>query len=288
MRTMLLRKLVIIGVAALALIAPLFASEIASALTPHNGAYVALGDSVTAGDGLVSVPNPTNIDRACGLSAQAYPVTVSHATGMPYVNAGCSGAVIGNLSSAQNANGVSVRPQLDTAFSYGVPSMISITAGANDAHWKGMLVTCFASTCGTSAQSSLEATYIAQAGASMHAQLQQIKNRSLGNPPLTLVTGYYDPLGPTCTSYGLKPAEINWVASEVASLNATIKNSLAGFSFARYVPVTFQGHSMCDPTPWVQNIVSPAPFHPNATGQTGYAFVVLVAYNQAKAAGVKF
>ncbi len=288
MRRISLRQLLITSLAIVGLMAPIMAAGSASALTPHNGAYVALGDSVAAGDGLLSVPNPTNIDKACSLSSQAYPVIVSRALKMPYVNAACSGATISNLSTAQNINGTIVRPQLDTAFSYGVPSLLSITAGANDAHWQKVLYSCATSNCATPAMTAQMNVYLGQVQANMRAELQQISVRSRGNPPLTLVTGYYDPFSLYCSAIipAITPTEVNWVVKEVTAINNSLKNSLAGYSFARYVPVTFQGHDLCNPDTWVQDGSQPAPLHPTAVGQIGYAFVVVVAYNQAKAAGL--
>jgi lysophospholipase L1-like esterase len=255
--------------------------------TAHNGTYVALGDSVAAGLGLASSANPSNTDLACGVSPQAYPAVVSRVIKMPFVNAACSGATINNLSSAQSINGQVVRPQLDTAFSSGTPSLISITAGANDAHWRQFITTCVTGTCGGAVQTVLANAFLVNVQIRMRAELQQINMRSHGNPPLTLVTGYYDPISANCSMLdaNITPAEVSWIAAEVVALNNTIKDSTADFSFARYVPVTFQGHSICDATPWVQGLSDPAPIHPTVVGQNALAFVMLVGFNQATAAG---
>lgn len=289
MARIIIKRLLTIIMAVVYLMTPLYFSSVAAAAPVHNGAYVALGDSVAAGLGLPFSANPSINDIDCGLSPQAYPATLSRMINMPYVNAACNGATLNNLSSSEKFSNNVIRPQLDIAFSYGVPSLISITAGANDAHWDELITSCIISTCGSAAQTKLASSYMATVQTRMKSELQQINTRSSGNPPLTLVTGYYNPLSLNCSKVlpTITPAEVTWISGEVNALNKTIQSSTAGFKFVKYVPVTFQGHGLCDANPWVQTFANNAPIHPNLTGQNALAFVTYIARNQALAAGIK-
>jgi lysophospholipase L1-like esterase len=283
-----LKRLITYTVLAIFIVTSICTGASFAAPASRNGVYVALGDSVPAGDGLAFSASPTSTDIGCGLSPQAYPATLAHAINMPYADAACSGATIDNLSVAQSVNGNMVRPQLDIAFSYGTPSLISVTVGANDAHWDQLITTCFISTCGGAAQTKLASSYFAAVQTKLHNQLQQISTRSHGNPPLTLVTAYYNPISNSCTKLtsNITPAEVSWISSESTQLNKAIQNSTTGLSFTRYVPVSFQGHGICDANTWVQTFADSAPFHPNVTGQNGIAYVTLIARNQAIATGI--
>jgi lysophospholipase L1-like esterase len=241
------------------------------------GTYAALGDSVAAGLGLPQAANAASQDTLCGRSPQAYPDQVSRATGLPLVHVACSGATAGDIFTNQERMGQTVPPQLNTAFASGIPSIITITAGANDAHWTGFLGECFSFSCGSSADTLLANFYLVLLQVKLTTALNDIAARSGGSPPTVVVTGYFNPLSSSCASLqqNVTASEINWLNGEVNALNQTLQNTSSQFSFVRFTPVNFTGHDICSAQPWVQGINDPAPFHPTAQGQTVIAQAVL-------------
>lgn len=242
--------------------------------------YVAMGDSVAAGLGLSSLANPTAKDVACGRSAQAYSKYVAAAWGTTARNVACSGAEADNLYNTQTTNGVTLAPQIDAAFAAGKPTVISLTVGANDIQWTSFIKKCYASSCGTSFDNATTKTLRGVLRVQLFKALYYINQKSNGNPPMVLVTGYYAPFSSAqCSNTaGLTAAEKAWVNSQTAQLNQAIYSVTQWFSFAKYVPVSFAGHELCSAHPWIQGLQAAAPFHPTASGQKAIANAVIKAY----------
>jgi lysophospholipase L1-like esterase len=236
---------------------------------PRVNKYAALGDSVAAGVGL-----PSN-DLQCGRSAQGYPNIVAHSLNVPLINASCSGATVGDLFTKQRVSGPNIPAQLDTAFATGTPKLITITAGANDAHWADFIRACYATTCGSSSYSYTAQAYISAMKVKLHYALTDIRVRSGGHPPQVIITGYYNALSDACTNASLTTAELAWLNSELRILNNAIQRVSSNYSFVKFVPVNFSGHDMCSTSPWVQGPNDRAPFHPTATGQQVIARSIL-------------
>lgn len=241
-----------------------------------KGAYAALGDSVAAGLGLPTSSSATPNDFQCGRSTQGYPNRVANSLGMPLINASCSGATAGDLVTSQGVSGPNLPAQLATAFASGTPKLISITAGANDAHWASFIRTCYTTNCNTTTTTTIADGYLALLRAKLTYALGDIYTRSGGNPPKVVVTGYYNPVSAGCATLqqNITPAEITWITNETNALNQTIRNSAAQYSFATYVPISFAGHDICTSNSWVQDFNDPAPFHPTAAGQAAIARAV--------------
>lgn len=242
--------------------------------TPTNNnstVYAALGDSVAAGAGL-----PTQ-DAQCTRSNQAYPHQVAAAKGLTLVHAACSGATFGDLVTEQRMDGTNPPAQLDAAFAAGTPKAMSITAGANDAHWDDFLRKCYGMTCGTSTDNAAAKAYLSVLKLKMHYAFSNIERRSNGTPPKVAVTGYYNPLSSSCAGQvqELTASEIGWLGKQAKALNKTIKDVSRQYSFTTYVPISFSGHDLCSASPWVQGLADPAPFHPNVQGQQAIAKAVL-------------
>lgn len=239
--------------------------------------YAALGDSVAAGLGL---PQSSDSDPACGVSAQAYPDYVAGRTGLTYMNLACSGATVGDLVTEQHLSGTSrdIEPQLNNAFFYGTPQLITITAGANDLYWQTYLRKCYASTCGTKADQTIVDGLRATMAFKLRYALQSIQSRSGGAPPRVVLTGYYQPFSTACAAQqsSITLSEINWLNGQLAALNQTIASVVGEYAFAQYAPVDFSGHELCTADSWVQGIDSPAPLHPTAAGQRAIAESVLL------------
>lgn len=235
---------------------------------PQANVYAALGDSVAAGLGLPSS------DPQCGRSDEGYPNIVARNADLPLVNVSCSGATVGDLFTKQGVPGPNIPAQLDTAFAQGTPKLITITAGANDAHWADFVKACYAYNCGSSSYNYTAAAYIKAMKVKLHYALADIRARSGGNLPQVIVTGYYYPFSSVCANDQLTSAELAWLNSEWRGLNAAIQDVSNHYSFVKYVPVNFSGHDVCSADPWVQGPDDPAPFHPTTAGQQAIANAV--------------
>jgi lysophospholipase L1-like esterase len=241
-----------------------------------TGEYMALGDSVAAGLGL---PVAAGSDPACGVSGQAYPARVAASLNMHYQNLACSGATAGDLVTEQHLSGTSrdIEPQLDRAYAGGTPQLITITAGANDMYWQYFARKCYISTCGTGTDQAFVDSFRSILSLKLAYALQSIYNRSNGQPPRVILTGYYQPLSAACSVQqpAISAAEAQWLNGQLAALNQTISDVTSGYSFARYAAVDFSGHELCTRRPWVQGMNSSAPLHPTAAGQRAIAQAVL-------------
>ncbi len=229
--------------------------------------YAALGDSVAAGAGLPLASNASMNDQQCDRSPSGYPNLIAAQTGLQFINASCSGAKVGDLFTDQNVTGGEVQPQLDTAFAGGIPKLLTITAGANDAHWADFVRACYSTTCGTSSYNYVASAYISAMKAKWYIAFSTIQARSHGNPPKVIVTGYYYPFGPDCVSPQLTAAELDWLNSEWRGLNLAIQEVASHYSFVKYVPIDFSRHDVCSADPWVQGPGGIAPLHPTVKGQ---------------------
>lgn len=236
--------------------------------------YAALGDSIAAGDGLPESNNPG--DAACDRSAQAYPYYVAAALGFDFIHVACKGATMNDLLVSQNIAGPNPAPQLDSAFAAGTPELITITAGANDTHWQTILLKCLRRTCGTASDARTLQSALTTLQTETQAVLRSISQRSSGAPPQVVLTGYYNPIA-SCASaeQRVTDEELAWISSQLNSLNQTLANAAAGYTFATFAPISFTGHDLCSPDPWVQAANDPSPLHPTATGQQAVAQMIL-------------
>lgn len=253
-----------------------------SPATPQTSqAYVALGDSVAAGVGLpTAAPLAAGMaaQSACGRTAEAYPNEVARAMGLPLIHAACSGATVRDLYTPQ-LSGLALLPaQLNIAFTGGTPRIMTITAGANDVFWEQFLRTC-ASTlnCANAAGTELANSRLQTVQARLIYAFDQINLRSGNRPPTVVVTGYYNPVSPACTSVrpSVSAEEVRWMTAAVDALNQTIRQTAARYPFVRFAPVDFTGHDICSAQPWVQGLESARPIHPTTEGQRVIARSVL-------------
>lgn len=242
-----------------------------------NNRYVAMGDSVAAGLGLSALANATAEDNQCGRSSQGYPYLVAQQTGMDLTHLACSGATVGDLFTKQRVEGPNISAQFDRAFAAGTPQLITITAGANDVRWADFIRACYATNCATNTSSTLASGYMAVLKSKLSYAFSEIQNRSGGNPPTTVVTGYYNPVSNYCKnrqSY-VTNAEINFLNTQRDALNRTIREAASSYPFVKYVSADFTNHGLCSSEPWSQGLSDPAPLHPTARGQQQIAASVL-------------
>jgi lysophospholipase L1-like esterase len=241
-------------------------------VTPFQ--YAALGDSITAGDGLPESNNPG--DAACDRSTEAYPYHIAAALDFSFIHVACQGATMQNLLVSQRASGPDPAPQLDSAFIAGTPQLITITAGANNAPWRTVLFRCLGRTCGTASDVRTLQTALVSLQNETQTVLDEIIARSSGAVPQVILTGYYNPVA-SCAGVDrrITSEELAWINDQLDSLNQTLANAAAGYSFATFVPIDFTGHDLCSSDPWVQGTNNPAPLHPTATGQQAIAQMIL-------------
>jgi lysophospholipase L1-like esterase len=251
-----------------------------------NNTYAALGDSVAAGAGLPAV-GLSSQEQICGRSSQAYPYLVAQATGLPLQHVACTGAKMGDLTTQQRTPGSNPIAQLDTAYSTGTPSLITITAGANDVQWAGFMRYCYTNDCYNTVTSTLFNSYLSLMGSKLKAALTDIQNRSGSHPPLVIFTGYYFPISSSCLAVqqGITSSEINLLATATSAINGTLQDIGYDYSFFHYVPLDFRGHDVCSNSSWVQDLNSAAPLHPNAAGQQAIATRIIntiIAYDHSQ------
>lgn len=256
------------------------AGAIAAPAPTATGRYVALGDSVAAGLGLGVTSENSLADQRCGRSAQAYPYLVAEAKQLDLTHAACSGATAGDLITPQGVSGPNISRQISTVFANGQPDLITVTAGANDSQWSRFIYKCYQLTCGTSTDTTIANSALVVLQAKLSAFFSELKLRSDGGqPPQTIMTGYYNPLSANCNAQTqqLSSAELAWIEANVSALNQTIKQVTEQFSFASFAPVDFSGHDICSADPWVQGLTDQAPIHPTVEGQRVIANAVLAA-----------
>ena len=243
--------------------------------------YAALGDSVAAGLGLPIVASTDTNTTACGRSSLGYPNLVATNMRLTLHNVSCSGTTVGDLVTSEHINGTEQPAQLDAAFSSGTPTYMSITAGANDVAWSYFLNQCYATNCATAANTASYDALLVALQAKLIFALSSIQNRSSGSPPITAVTGYYMPVSAACVQSGkLSSANLAWIQEAIDSLNRTVQQVAANYSFSHFTPIDFAGHDICSDSSWLQGPTAAAPFHPTAQGQAHIAKDVEAALSQ--------
>jgi lysophospholipase L1-like esterase len=236
----------------------ILASGIARA-TP-SVSYVALGDSYASG---VGAGNYISSSGSCDRSTSAYPQLWADAhTPASFTFAACSGAttldVIDSQLSAVTAS----------------TTLISVTAGGNDAGFSNVMETCvlsfFSSSC-VNAVSAAETFITTQLPARLDTMLTDIRDRA---PSATIVVvGYPDlyDLTPPGICLGLSETDrtaLNQGANDLdAALSAAAAANHDEFADVR---TQFSGHEICDSGSWLHAVdifAISSSYHPTAAGQ---------------------
>lgn len=240
--------------------------------SPKSGIYAALGDSVAAGAGLSQ-----DAVKPCDRSTESYPYKVAQQTKLQLIHVACSGATAGDLVTRQGVQGPNPAAQLDTAFSKGVPDLITITAGANDVQWPYFIYQCYQSNCATQTNDTLAKSLMAAMQTKLSYSLGEIQRRSNGDTPQVIVTGYYNPVSNYCKgkqSYATND-EIKFLNKQRDALNKSIRDTIKQYKFASYASANFDQHGLCAKQPWSQGLSDRAPLHPTTRGQQEIAKSVL-------------
>jgi lysophospholipase L1-like esterase len=223
-------------------------------------AYVALGDSYSAGNG---AGNYISSSGDCHRSNSAYPALYAAAHGNPFTFNACSGAVTTDVTNSQ-LGGLSSSTGL-----------VSITIGGNDAGFSDVMTTCVLdsdSTC--AARVDTAENYIRN---TLPARLDATYNAIRAKAPSArvVVLGYPDMYTLNTFCVGLSAADHQKIDEAADLIDTTIAARAAahGFAFGD-VRTTFAGHELCSGDDWLHSlVVSPSweSYHPTATGHaSGY------------------
>lgn len=250
---------------------------------PEPGAaYVALGDSFAAGTG-TSELLPGNL---CLRSESAYPYRIASDKRFGSLSMeACAGA-----STSDDEYPLDADEQLGIAAIGPDTRFVTVTIGGNDVQWVEYLQSCAAGTCPT-----LDTDVLSQLQSRITDLVQDV--RAAAPNAKILVTGYpvffsTDPgryltgcsVG---TMPGNKPILVDYqtaltVNLGIRSLNATIASGVVSAGVgARYVPISFIGHALCDKTPYFNQVkylpkgdFDPRSLHPNAYGERTFATTI--------------
>jgi lysophospholipase L1-like esterase len=242
--------------------------------------YVALGDSVAAGDGLETASDTT----ACYRYQEGYPALVAQENNFELTNLSCTGATIAvGVSGPQTVNNLLLPAQFTALSTVQKPELITITVGANDLAWSGILTACYTSTCDNNTNAAHLVAATVAYRKNLAAALASIDALYKKQPPHVIVTTYYDVFAPdykACNSTsGISASESIWWRQQEKLFDTAIAETTAEFSFASLARIDFSGHELCSADPWVQGLSAKAPFHPTDGGQKVIAQAISKAYS---------
>ncbi|MDQ0767830.1 lysophospholipase L1-like esterase [Pseudarthrobacter defluvii] len=260
---------------------------------------MALGDSYTAGTGAGAEERPAGL--SCWESHPGYVDLVAKTGRVDLVgNAACHGAVLSTASPTYDSviHTPTVREQLLGLVGEGKlgpdTELVSITAGANDLGFSGVLGVC-ALYGETACQAAVAQATSPAALASLTAGLVQTYSAIHQAAPNAriVVLGYPMLFDPSSSFAPIPVANQVLINGATLAVNATISgavataNGLYGTN-ARYVDVVsrFAGHAANSLDPWLQldpnNFAADYNFHPNAAGHRAYASAVMGSISSAQ------
>ena len=246
--------------------------------TPATLDYVALGDSYSAGSGVLPV-DPTNL--LCLRSTANYPHVIADATGARLKDVTCGAARTADFRQAQYPG---VAPQLD-ALGTGT-DLVTLTIGGNDnstfinaitaCGTAGVLSGGQGSPCkdkyGTSFEDEIEAnTYPALKAAlrDVGARAPHARVAALGYPWITPATA-----DPSCfLRLPVAAGDVPYLRDIQAHLNDAVRRAAeeTGATYVDFSGVS-DGHDACEApgTRWIEPLLfgsNVVPVHPNALGE---------------------
>jgi lysophospholipase L1-like esterase len=279
----------------------LSSAEAAATLLPPPGgdtpiAYVALGDSYSAGEGLSPflAGTATSSDR-CHRSPRSYPEFERSLLGVTtFHDYACSGATTVNID-ASTQYAPERLPQADQA-PLSTANLVTLTIGGNDIDFSGKLEYCaLHHSCDDNAGFTNSVSQaIGLLPSELSAAYRAIRARI--NSHATVVVLGYPQLFPERSAaqhcfrlhgFGVSlfdDGEQNYFNHEADIIDGVIGRAAAaeGFYYASAI-ATFRGHAQCDPDPYLNGITAPnhsisagdGSFHPDTAGQQAYASLLL-------------
>lgn len=250
-------------------------SEPAPVGGPQPGVQaVVIGDSTAAGWGLPWGQNPSDEDKACGRSPDAYAEDLAAANNWNVLNLACGSATIlnGLLGPEVLYNGQIAAPQFPRAEAATHARLVVVSVGADDLSWSVMTRLCAATAV---CNDKVSSAYFGQLLDSFTRNYYDLLSDLVKLPghPAVLVNEYYSPFGASIAClrhYGITPAKEKVLLSRLGQLNAVLAQGAGLFGFGVAAP-KFTGHELCTQDPYVQGPGDPAPLHPNAAGELSIA-----------------
>ena len=252
------------GIAGPAAAAPPSSPPSSSSSSSPVAKYVALGDSVAAGQGAGGYLD------ACLRSPSGYPTLLDAAPRTNLLrNPSCSGATIADVAASQLS-------ELNRG-----TTLVTLTVGANEVDLTGILVACTPPSPVEACSAAIGAAYAYLSSGQLTVEVSSLVVAIAGRAPGAeiLVTGYAIPFAP---GYSPLTDDVNALT---AVMNGLIRAGVAGAAAsgidAEYVDVTplFAGHGVGSVDPWLGADPSdPLSFlHPNAAGYLAYRDAILAA-----------
>lgn len=240
------------------LVAALGLAQPAHAAAP---AYTALGDSYSSGTGTRSYYSDSG---SCQRSPYAYPVLDAARLGATLTFAACSGATVSGVLNGQLGS-------LNAATAY-----VTVSAGGNDIGWASVITQCakpWPYTCWTQIDNAEN-----QIRTVLPGRLDQLytRIRALAPAARVVVVGYPRLFnGEECNLIArISPGEQSELNAAADLLAVTTRDRAAAHGFG-FVDARgpFTGHAVCDDVEWINGTSNPLSesYHPNRTGQAGYA-----------------
>jgi lysophospholipase L1-like esterase len=270
-------------------------------------AYVALGDSYSAGDGaddyLRGTGFPADDGNECLRSVNAYPELVDRDLGNTHPNKtdsatfvfrACTGSVIRDFSDRQvTEDKKKVPAQLDSL--KGAPGgagLVTFTIGGNDAGFGPIMEYCATRTakkpsCKDHSEKSVNAVLATIEPKLAHLYNQVREARGTAKNARVLVLGYPRFFPPHQSSscptgdpfHKFKPSDMTWINDVVQRFDTKISDA-AKAAGVTYVDVysAFTGHELCESKPYLHDVVlfplshhQVESFHPTTHGQKVFA-----------------
>jgi lysophospholipase L1-like esterase len=229
------------------------------------GAYVALGDSYSSGVGAGSY---TSESGSCKRSTNAYPQLWANANSpSSFAFVACGGATTSSVRSGQLGS-------LNSS-----TSLVSVTAGGNDAGFADVMTTCVISSNSVCTDRINTArSYITNTlPGNLNSLYADIKNRAPN--ARVVVLGYPKFYDVAAVCVGLSDTKRTAINAAADHLNSVISQRAAayGFRFGDVRP-TFTGHEICSGSSWLHSVnwanIGES-YHPKAAGQSGGYLPVL-------------
>jgi len=207
---------------------------------------VVIGDSTASGWGLPWGPNPSDLDKACGRSPDAYASDLAAANNWNVLNLACGSATIlnGLLGPEVLYNGEIAPPQLPQAEAATRAKLIVVSVGADDLSWSVMTRLCAATTvCNDKVSSAYFGQLLGKFTRNYYELLSELVK--LPGHPAVLVNEYYSPFGSSIgclRQYGMTPAKVKVLLSRLGQLNTVLAQGAQTFGFGVTGPIS--------PRPW--------------------------------------
>ena len=227
--------------------------------------YVALGDSYASG---VGTRVYTSESGSCKRSIYSYPYLDAGRIGANLTSVACSGARVADVTANQLG-------PLTSAIEY-----VTVQVGGNDAGFSSVITECaqpaWLSSC-DGAINTAQATINNTIPGRLNTLYATIRSRATNAK--VIVVGYPRLFNGTDCNAGtfFSAAEMTRLNQTADLLNSktAAAASAAGFPFVNPTSA-FIGHAVCGSPEWINGLSNPVSesYHPNTTGQVGYANLV--------------